>query len=179
VTADPFLPANNVALAALVAGLQVTRPAIYGLAIARTFFSGGSYQLAAARTTIQGENLPKISHEDAGGGSVEAQPVVPQGVRGPVLAAAGTAAPVGGLSAPQSWASSTPIASAAEEPLWMSDADLNAVPASADTPVGSTAGAGPMMGMSPAAGPYARPSVNNVLRVAPRRFTMPRPTLGG
>jgi len=61
----------------------------------------------------------------------------------------------------------------------MSDADLNAVPASADTPVGSTAGAGPMMGMSPAAGPYARPSVNNVLRVAPRRFTIAAPSSWG
>ena len=179
VTVDPFLPADNEYLAALVAGLQVTRPAIYGLAIARTFFSGGSYQLAAARTAIQGKDLPKISNEDAGGGAVKTQPVAPQGVRGPVLAATGRAAPIGGLSVPQSWASSTPIASAVEEPQWMSDADLNAVPASADTPVGSTAGAGPMMGMSPAAGPYARPSVNNVLRVAPRRFTMPRPTLGG
>ena len=179
VTADPFLPANNVALAALIAGLQLTRPAIYGLAVARTFFSGGSYQLAAARTAIQGENLPKISNEDAGGGAAKAQPVVPQGVRGPVVAAAGRAAPIGALSVPQSWASSTPIASAVEEPQWMSDADLNAVPASADTPVGSTAGAGPMVGMSPTAGPYGRSSVNNVLRVPPRRFTMPRPSSGG
>jgi hypothetical protein len=36
-----------------------------------------------------------------------------------------------------------------------------------------------MVGLSPPASPYTRHSVNNVLRVAPRRFVMPRPALGG
>ncbi len=61
----------------------------------------------------------------------------------------------------------------------MSETDFGAVPASAETTVGTSAGAGPMMGMSPAPSPWARTSVNNVLRVAPRRFTMPRPVSGG
>jgi PPE-repeat protein len=143
-------------------------PGIYGAAIARTFFSGGSFQLAASRIAAPIKDLPKV-----------AQSIVPQGVRGLVLADVGRATPIGGLSVPQTWASATPVASAAEEPQWMSEMDLGAVPASADTTVASTAGAGPMVGMSPAAGPYARPSVNNVLRVAPRRFMMPRPVLGG
>lgn len=144
-------------------------PGIYGAAIARTFFSGGSFQLASARSAIQ--NLPKIAEGDAGAPAARAQSFV--------LAGVGRAAPIGGLSVPQTWASATPVASAVEEPQWMSEMDLGAVPASADTTVASTAGAGPMVGMSPAAGPYARASVNNVLRVAPRRFTMPRPALGG
>lgn len=175
---NPFLAANNVLLAAIIAFDQVTRPAIYGLAIARTFFSGGSYQLAANRTQTQDKDLPKISDEDAGGGIAKTQSAVPQGVRGPVIAEVGRAAPIGGLSAPQTWASSTPVASFVEEPQWLSDNDLEAVPSSADTVTGA-AGAGPMVGMSPAAAPYSRASVNNVLRVAPRRFTMPRPALGG
>jgi len=144
-------------------------PGIYGAAIARTFFSGGSFQLASARSAIQ--NLPKVAEGDAGAPAAKAQSFV--------LAGVGRAAPIGGLSVPQTWASATPVASAVEQPQWMSEMDLGAVPASADTTVASTAGAGPMVGMSPAAGPYARASVNNVLRVAPRRFTMPRPALGG
>jgi PPE-repeat protein len=152
-------------------------PGIYGAAIARTFFSGGSFQLASARSAIQ--NLPKIAEGDAGALAAKAQSFVPQGVRGSVLAGVGRAAPIGGLSVPQTWASTTLVASAVEQPQWMSEMDLGAVPASADTTVATTAGAGPMVGMSPAAGPYARPSVNNVLRVAPRRFTMPRPAPGG
>jgi PPE-SVP subfamily C-terminal region len=165
-------------IAAILAFDTVTRPGIYGLAIARTFFSGGSYQLAANRTGIQDKESPKISQEDGGGGAAKAQSMAPQGIRGPVFAEAGRAAPIGGLSAPPAWASATPVASAVEEPQWLSDAGLEAVPASTGPTTGA-AGAGPMVGMSPAAGPYARPSVNNVLRVAPRRFTMPRPALGG
>jgi PPE-repeat protein len=156
---------------------HLSQPGIYGVAIARTFFSGGSYQLASARSVIQ--NLPKIAEGDAGAPAARAQSFVPQGVRGPVLADVGRAAPIGRLSVPQTWASATPVASAVEEPQWMSEMDLGAVPASADTTVASTAGAGPMVGMSPAAGPYGRSSVNNVLRVPPRRFTMPRPSSGG
>ena len=158
---------------------HLSQPGIYGAAIARTFFSGGSYQLAAARTAVQGKDLPKIAEGDAGGAAARAQSVTPQGVRGPVLAEVGRSAPIGGLSVPQAWASATPVASAVEEPQWMSDADLGAVPGSADTTVGSTAGAGPMVGMSPTAGSYGRSSVNNVLRVPARRFTMPRPSSGG
>lgn len=175
---DPFLAADNPLLAAIVAFSQVARPPIYGLAIARTFFSGGSYQLAAARTAVQDKDPPKISQEDAGGGPAKTQSVAPQGVRGPVLAEVGRSAPIGGLSAPPAWASATPVASAVEQPQWLSDTDLAAFPAAPDTTT-AAAGAGPMVGMNPAAGPYARASVNNVLRVAPRRFTMPRPALGG
>ncbi len=158
---------------------HLSQPGIYGAAIARTFFSGGSYQLAAARTATQGKDLPKITDGTAGGSAAAAQSSVPQGVRGPVLAEVGRSAPIGRLSVPQTWASATPVASAVEDPQWMSEMDLAAVPASADTTIASTAGAGPMVGMSPAAGPWARPSVNNVLRVPTRGFKMPRPTLGG
>jgi PPE-repeat protein len=152
------------------------QPGIYGASIARTFFSGGSYQLAAARTATQ--SLPKIA-EGGAGAATKAESIVPQSVQRPVLASVGRTAPIGGLSAPQAWASSTPVASAVEDPQWMSEADLGAVPASADTSFGTTTGAGPMVGMSPTSSPWSRNSVNNVLRVAPRRYTMPRPALGG
>jgi PPE-repeat protein len=154
-------------------------PGIYGAAIARTFFSGGSFQLAASRTPTQNKDLPKLAEADAGLPATKAESPVLQSVRGPVLAGVGRAETIGGLSVPHAWASTTPVASAVEEPQWMSETDLGATPAPGDTGVPGSASAGPMVGLSPPASPYARYSVNNVLRVAPRRFTMPRPALGG
>jgi PPE-repeat protein len=167
------------ALTPLVDFNQLLLPSVFGAAFTRTFFSGGSYTLAAQRTAVQNKDLPKIGEGDTGAAPAKPEATVSAAVRSPVLAAVGRAEPIGRLSAPQSWASATPVASAVEEPQWMSDADIGAVPASAEAPEGATAGAGPMMGMSPASGPYARSTVNNVLRVPSRGFKMPRPTLGG
>ena len=167
------------ALTPLVDFNQLLLPEVFSAAFTRTFFSGGSYALAAQRTALQNKDLPKIGEGDTGAAPAKPEARVSAAVPRPVLAAVGRAEPVGRLSAPQSWASATPVASAVEEPQWMSDADIGAVPASAEAPEGATAGAGPMMGMSPAGGPYARSTVNNVLRVPSRGFKMPRPTLGG
>jgi PPE-repeat protein len=145
----------------------------------RTFFGGGSFLSAVYRTGIQAKDLPAIAQGEAGAAAGKAQALVPKGVGGPVLASWGEAAPIGGLSAPQSWASATPVASAVEEPQWMSEADLGAVPASAETTTAGAAGAGPMAGVGATTGMLGRPTVSNVLRVAPRRFKMPRPALGG
>jgi PPE-repeat protein len=146
----------------------------------RTFFGGGSFLTAAYRSALQGKELPKIAEEDAGrAAGAKTQAWVSEGVERPVLAGVGRAAPIGGLSAPQSWASATPVASAVEEPQWMSEADLGAIPASAETTTAGAAGAGPMAGVGGTTGMLGRPTVSNVLRVAPRRFKMPRPALGG
>jgi hypothetical protein len=95
-----------------------------------------------------------------------------------VLAGIGRAEPIGGLSVPQTWASATPIASAVEDPQWLSEMDLGAVPASADTTMGGMSGA-PMVGMTQQPGVWSRPTVSNILRVQAGRFKMPRPLLGG
>lgn len=152
----------------------------------RTFFGGGSFLTGAYRSALQAQDLPKIAAEDAGKAAAgagkaaaNASASVPAGVRAPVLAGMGRAAPIGALSAPPSWASSTPVASAVEEPLWLSETDLGAVPASAVTTATGTPGAGPMVGMGPTSGQWARPTVSNVLRVPSRGFKMPRPALGG
>lgn len=96
-----------------------------------------------------------------------------------VLASVGRAAPIGGLSVPQTWASATPVASAVELPHWMSEVDLGAAAPAAQAAAGNSMGAAPVAGLGPMAGMLARPSVSNVLRVEPRRFKMPRPSLGG
>jgi PPE-repeat protein len=159
---------------------QTIFPLIAAAAFTRTFFSGGSYSLAASKAAAdQDKGAPKVGEGDAGAPAGKPPSLVSAGARAPVLAEAGRAAPIGRLSVPQSWASATPVASAVEEPQWLSDGDLEAVPVSADTAGAPAAGAGPMVGMSPAAGPYARPTVNNMLRVPSRGFKMPRPTLGG
>ncbi|WP_197503005.1 PE/PPE C-terminal domain-containing protein, partial [Mycobacterium sp. 1245111.1] len=102
---------------------------------------------------------------------------MPEGAQRPVLAGIGTAEPIGGLSVPQTWASATPVASAVEDPQWLSEADLGAVPAS-ETTMGGMPGA-PMVGMTQQPGVWSRPTVSNILRVQAGRFTMPRPVSGG
>jgi PPE-repeat protein len=155
-------------------------PASLAAGFGRTFFGGGNFLSAVYRTGIQAKDLPKIAEEDAGrAAGAKTQAWVPEGVERPVLAGVGRAEPIGGLSVPQSWASATPVASAVEEPQWLSEMDLGAVPASAETTPAGTAGVGPIAGLNPSTSMLARPSVSNVLRVAPRRFTMPRPALGG
>ena len=159
----------------------LSSPANLGAGFARTFFGGGSFLTGAYRSAIQAKDLPKIAGEDAGraaGGAAKAakaSAVAPLGSVEPVSAALGRSAPVGGLSAPQSWAQATPAASLIEEPQWLSDADLQAVPAAAEV----TPGASPVVGMNPSSNAWGRATVSNVLRVPSRGFKMPRPALGG
>ncbi|WP_343710189.1 PPE family protein [Mycobacterium sp.] len=104
-------------------------------------------------------------------------------VHNAVLASAGMAAPVGPLSVPPAWASATPVAAASEQSQWLSEAEAlwASDPAENMASAQPAAGVGPMAGMAgaAAAGMLARPVVNNILRVAPRRFKMPRPNSGG
>jgi PPE-repeat protein len=171
--------ASTSVLDAFSAFNTLASPSNLAAGYARTFFGGGSFLTGAYRSALQAKDLPKIAEEDAGAAARKASVLVPEGGRAPVLASVGRAAPIGGLSVPQAWASATPVASAVEEPQWLSEADLGAVPASAETAGVGAPGAGPMMGMGPTSGQWARPSVNNVLRVPSRGFKMPRPSLGG
>ena len=154
-------------------------PIGFAAALNRTFSGWGSFASGLFRSGIQAKDLPEIAGEGARAATAGATTMALEGVRGPVLASVGRAAPIGGLSVPQSWASATPVASAVEEPQWLSEMDLGAVPASAETSATGTAGAAPVAGMGPMAGMLGRPSVSSVLRVEPRRFKMPRPALGG
>lgn len=151
-------------------------PVSLAAAFARTAFGGGSFGSGLFRSGLQATDLPGLARP-AVAAAAAAGTAAPQGA--PVLADLGRAAPIGGLSVPQSWASATPVASAVEEPQWLSEMDIGAVPASAEASAVGSAGAAPVAGMGPMAGMLARPSVSSVLRVEPRRFTMPRPAIGG
>ena len=177
---------GSTALLSLVGDFNtLSSPSNLGAGFARTFFGGGSFLTGAYRSALQAKDLPKIAAEDAakaaggaGKAAAKAAAVVPEGLRDPVLASVGRSASIGGLSAPQSWAQATPVASAVEEPQWLSDSDLHAVPASAEA-MPATSGAGPMVGLNPSSGQWGRSTVNNLLRVPSRGFKMPRPALGG
>ncbi|UVO12153.1 PPE family protein [Mycobacterium sp. SVM_VP21] len=158
----------------------VTNPVNFGDGISRTITSGGSF----------GSGLYRIGLQEASATPPALSPAVPQlpsqvlssVERGPVLAAVGQAAPIGGLSAPPAWASATPVASVSEDPYWLSEMEFAAT-ASPEGAVASAAEAAPMAGLGPmagmAAGAAARSTVSSMLRVQPRRFKMPRPSLGG
>ncbi|QLL09680.1 PPE family protein [Mycobacterium vicinigordonae] len=156
----------------------LSSPSNLGAGFARTIFSGASFLAGAYRSLLQAKDLPQIASEDAaaaaaaGRGAVKAAALAPAGS---VIAGAGRAAPIGGLSVPPSWASSAPVASVVEEPHWLSEAELSATPAG----LSHTPGAGPMMGTSASGSRWGHATVNNVLRVPSRGFKMPRPVLGG
>ncbi len=149
-------------------------PANFAGALSRTVTSGGSFASGLYRAALQSAgDLPKVATP-----ALPASAVTGGAAGRTVLASVGRAEPIGGLSAPPSWASATPVASAVEEPHWMSEMDLGAV-SSEEAGAASASGAAPIAGMGPMAGMAARSSVSSVLRVAPRQFKMPRPAIGG
>jgi PPE-repeat protein len=170
----------------------LTGPAAFAEANSRTVTSAGSFLSGIYRSVLQGQSaaakaLPVPEPPPATTGMAMPESA---GLRNAVLASVGEAAPVGQLSAPQAWADATPVAAAAEDPTWLSETDLEAAssweaaPAAGMAGAESTAGMSPMAGMGPMAGMAAaagggRATVSNILRVGPRRFNMPRPTLGG
>jgi hypothetical protein len=83
------------------------------------------------------------------------------------------------LSVPQSWAATNPAATTVAEPHWLSDAELDGGPSWHEVPANNMWNGAPAAGTGTTSGLLSRPTVNNVLRVPPRKFTMPRPSLGG
>ncbi len=159
-------------LAAFSAFNTLAGPASLASNFSRTSTSAGSFLTGAYRSGIQ-----------AGGGAAKAiakgaESVGPATLRGQVTVSVGNATPVGRLSVPQGWATANPPAvAAADEPMWLSDSELDGGPSWSETPEMLTGP--PTAGMGPIAGFSARPTVGSVLRVEPRRFKMPRPSLGG
>ncbi|ORV58866.1 PPE family protein, SVP subgroup [Mycobacterium gastri] len=159
-------------LAAFSAFNTLAGPASLASNFSRTSTSAGSFLTGAYRSSIQ-----------AGGSAAKAiakgaESVAPATLRGQVAVSVGNATPVGRLSVPQGWATANPpVVAAAEEPIWLSDTELDGGPSWSETPEMLTGT--PTASMGPIAGFSTRPTVGSVLRVEPRRFKMPRPSLGG
>lgn len=153
----------------------LTAPINLSDGISRTITSGGSFGTGLFRSNLQsvGDALK------AAGGAAKAAGAATVSAGGPdsVLAAAGNATTVGKLSVPQSWAVTNPAVTTVAEPQWLSDADLGGGPSWHEVPATNMWNGLPAAGTGTASG--LRPTVNNALRLAPRQFKMPRPTLGG
>jgi PPE-repeat protein len=163
------------------------------MAAARTIGNIGTFSIAGYRfmadaalyaplAGLSGATSPVTFGAPLSAGLAGATASAAGGVHNAVLASAGKAGLVGPLSTPPAWANATPVATAHEVPLWMSEAEAawEADPAEM-AGAAPAAGVGPMAGVAgaAAAGMLARPVVSNMLRVAPRRFKMPRPNSGG
>jgi PPE-repeat protein len=143
----------------------------------RTSTSMGSFVTGAYRSGLQaGKEAAR-----AFGASVTtpAETLGSGSVRGPVLASVGNATPVGKLSVPQSWAATNPAATTVAEPHWLSDADLDGGPSWHEVPATNMWNGVPPAGAGRTSSLVSGSTVNNVLRVGPRKFNMPRPSLGG
>ncbi|MEB3020010.1 PPE family protein [[Mycobacterium] crassicus] len=94
-----------------------------------------------------------------------------------VLAGVGGAGSVGQMSVPPAWTQATPVATASEQPLWLSEVESwweAGAPANLGAQtmaeVAAAAAAGTLL---------MRPVVGKALRVPPRQFKMSRPSSGG
>lgn len=158
----------------------VSNPGGFGTGISRTITSGGSFSTGLQRVGLQeGPSLPRAI-EGAKAAAADAAGAGLRHVPGPVAAKAGTASAVGKLSVPQSWATTNPAATPVAEPVWLSDADIGGGPSWEEvTPTTNMWSGVPAAGTGAKSSVVSGSSVNNMLRVGPRKFTMPRPSLGG
>ncbi len=153
----------------------LTGPASLASNFSRTSTSAMSGYTGIYRSGIQaGQDAAKAA-QGAARAAATPTTAASAGLQAPVLASAGNATTVGKLSVPPSWAPTNPTVTPISEPDWSSDADIGGGPAWEEVPVSN------MWNSVPAAksAGWSGSSVNNALRVAPRKFAMPRPSLGG
>lgn len=163
-------------LSAFDAFNTLTGPTSLGAGISRTITSGGSFGTGLQRVGLQsGGAIP------GAGDAAKAAAAAGLGhVPAPVAASAGTAGTLGKLSVPQSWATTNPSATTVAEPLWLSDSDIGGGPSWEEvTPATNMWNGAPAAGTGTKSSVVSGSTVNNTLRVGPRKFTMPRPSLGG
>lgn len=155
----------------------LTAPVNLGDAMSRTVTSAGTFGTGAFRANLQAASeAAKAAAAPAAAASVSTGTA---GVAGPTLASTGGASAVGRLSVPQSWAATNPTIATVAESHWLSDAELDGGPSWHEGPATNMWSGAPAAGAGASSALLSRPSVNNVLRVAPRQFKMPRPSAGG
>jgi PPE-repeat protein len=182
-TGSSGLPASSAAsvppslLSAFSGFNTLTAPVDLGDGISRTLTSAGSFQTGLIRSNLQ---AAAEGAKDAGDGAKAVTTAAGHaGLSGPVTASASNAGTAGKLSVPPRWAAPNPAAASTVEPVWLSDAELEGGPSWHEAGTTNMWGGVPPTGTGTSSGPFSRPSVNNVLRVAARQYKMPRPSLGG
>ncbi|TDH52466.1 PPE domain-containing protein [Mycobacterium eburneum] len=177
-------------LAGLLTGFSdfntVASPVSLAAGFSRTYTSAGSMFYAAKRD-FETHNpaappkptaQPEPATRPVGAAPAAVEPT-PGTLGSPVRATMGGAAPVGGLTVPRSWAPPSSAALLGNEPIWVPESTLGAAPAVETEESTAMMGAAPAAGMGRTAGTAARSTVSSALRVAPRRFKMPRSPVGG
>ncbi|MGC2343240.1 MAG: PPE domain-containing protein, partial [Mycobacterium sp.] len=147
---------------------------ILTFAVPKTAFQGGSFVLASQTSGTQASDLPVIP-APAADAAAAAQAYSSADLSDLALASVGRAAPVGGLSVPQSWIAATPADVPTTGPAAPAETGFRALP-SWTHPTNTSAG-------MPAAGRINNAAIrrgdNAIFRMRDRRYRMPRPTLGG
>jgi hypothetical protein len=154
----------------------LTGPVSFGDGISRTITSGGSFGTGLFRSNLQ--SIGDAAKAAGGAARVTGTAAGSGLVRAPVLASVGNATPLGQLSVPPSWATTNPAVTPVAEAHWLSDTELDG-PSWHEVPASNMWNGMPAAGAETRAGLVSRPTVNNLLRVTPRQFKMPRPFLGG
>lgn len=166
----------------------LTGPTSFGLQIGRTFGNAGNFFTALAKAV--GGAAPKAAAAAVPAAGAAAAGMASAGlastsapaatlVRSTAAASMGTASPIGQLSVPKAWADTAPIATASEEPLFLSEAELAETGSWEGPPAAGMMGAVPTAAMGAMGGSSGRSTVSSMLRVGPSRFSMPRPAAGG
>jgi len=150
----------------------------YGVVTTKIYTDGILYPGGAG---LAGATAPAAGAATVAPGTTLAQSkMAAAGASRAVLASTGTAAAIGPLSAPASWAGSTPVASANVQ--WLSSGTTwDAAPKMHTVGTGQMAAMAPMAGVAAAAAArkIKPPSVSTILQVTPPRFKMPRPSSAG
>lgn len=158
----------------------VSSPGSFGDGISRTITSGGSFGTGLQRVGLQGGGSLPTAIGGARGAASDAAAAGLGHVPHAAAASTGTAGKLGKLSVPQSWTTANPGATPVAEPVWLSDADIGGGPSWEEvTPATNMWNGVPAAGAGGKSSTVSGSTVNNLLRVGPRKFTMPRPSLGG
>ena len=137
-------------------------------------FQMGTFATGLMQSGVQAKDLPEIA-ASAGGAAAAAQTSATESVPEPVLASAGRASPIGGLSVPQSWTAAAPAPGLTAESVVSAQTCLRTLPPWVH-PTNTPAGVPTIGQITNGAG---RRGGNALFRMRDRRYRMPRPALGG
>jgi PPE-repeat protein len=153
----------------------LTGPLIPGYQFTYATFQMGQFIQGLMQSASQAKFLPEMTAPLGGIGS--AQSIAPQGVSAPVLASAGRAVPIGGLSTPPNWAAAAPLGGPTAGPVTATERGYKVLPPWSAEPVQASRPGLPPVAQLNHGGP--RRGDNTVFRMRDRRYRMPRPTPGG
>lgn len=151
----------------------LTGPLVPAYQIPFATFQAGLFVTQLTESKVESQLLPALAAPLDG---AAAQAALESGQVQPVLAGAGRAVSVGGLSTPPNWTLASQN-SAAVEPVEAAEPAVRVLPPWAQEP--ASAGHTGVPAMAPLNNAGARRGDNTVFRMRDRRYRMPRPAPGG